>query len=257
MCSQEAFHANLTALPENGWEKMTPGISGPKCLEQFGKLNPLGWWAKTFAACLIGKKAWFSTKCKLTWKLQDMKYSRFYFQLQASTLRTKERESGFLPTAKASDGMRGGSVVTDGRIRRKTGQTFYPGLTDLAKSGLLPTPISSDAIIGKNDVYKMTSGLPRKYNQNGKDGSVGLARLVQLLPTPTVREYKGGRHPETLAKAGRSASNSLGDTINAINGQNSQLNPRFVLEMMGFPTDWTALPFQNGEKKASKVVAMP
>jgi hypothetical protein len=28
---------------------------------------------------------------------------------------------------------------------------------------------------------------------------------------------------------------------------NSQLNPLFVLEMMGFPPDWTELPFLNGE----------
>jgi hypothetical protein len=29
-------------------------------------------------------------------------------------------------------------------------------------------------------------------------------------------------------------------------GTDSQLNPLFVAEMMGFPTDWTILPFQNG-----------
>jgi len=29
----------------------------------------------------------------------------------------------------------------------------------------------------------------------------------------------------------------------------SQLNPRFVAEMMGFPPNWTELPFQNGEQK--------
>jgi len=29
----------------------------------------------------------------------------------------------------------------------------------------------------------------------------------------------------------------------------SQLNPRFVAEMMRFPTNWTELPFQNGEIK--------
>lgn len=29
----------------------------------------------------------------------------------------------------------------------------------------------------------------------------------------------------------------------------SQLNPLFVAEMMGFPPDWTELPFLNGEKK--------
>jgi hypothetical protein len=55
-----------------------------------------------------------------------------------------------------------------------------------------PTPVTADAaqgaIIGKNDVYRETSGLPRKINQNGSDGSVGLSRLVQIMnwPTPTV-----------------------------------------------------------------------
>ena len=31
-------------------------------------------------------------------------------------------------------------------------------------------------------------------------------------------------------------------------GRNSLLNPRFVSEMMGFPVDWTVLPFLNGGK---------
>ena len=31
-------------------------------------------------------------------------------------------------------------------------------------------------------------------------------------------------------------------------GKSSQLNPRFVAEMMGFPTNWTELPFLNGEQ---------
>lgn len=52
---------------------------------------------------------------------------------------------------------------------------------------LLPTPQSSDAsqgaVIGKEDIYYMTkTGFPRKINRNGKDGSVGLPRLLTLLP---------------------------------------------------------------------------
>jgi hypothetical protein len=35
-------------------------------------------------------------------------------------------------------------------------------------------------------------------------------------------------------------------------GKTSQLSPQFVLEMMGFPTDWTLLPFLNGETNQSK-----
>jgi DNA (cytosine-5)-methyltransferase 1 len=58
-----------------------------------------------------------------------------------------------------------------------------------------PTPTASDgtsgAVIGKNDTFYTTStGMPRKVNQNGKDGSVGLGRLVQMWPTPTAS--KGG-----------------------------------------------------------------
>lgn len=33
-------------------------------------------------------------------------------------------------------------------------------------------------------------------------------------------------------------------------GGTSQLNPLFVAEMMGFPPDWTVLPFQSGDQKA-------
>lgn len=30
-------------------------------------------------------------------------------------------------------------------------------------------------------------------------------------------------------------------------GKTSQLNPRFVAEMMGFPANWMELPFQQGK----------
>jgi len=40
-------------------------------------------------------------------------------------------------------------------------------------------------------------------------------------------------------------------------GTTSQLNHLFVLEMMGFPPNWTELPFLNGETKASKLPETP
>jgi hypothetical protein len=45
------------------------------------------------------------------------------------------------------------------------------------------------------------------------------------------------------------------DTFN--NWQNSQLNPRFVAEMMGFPPNWTELPFLNGEQNQLKDTETP
>lgn len=40
--------------------------------------------------------------------------------------------------------------------------------------------------------------------------------------------------------------------INEICGTRSHLSPQFVMEMMGFPTDWTLLPFLSGETNPSK-----
>lgn len=80
------------------------------------------------------------------------------------------------------------TVQTQGlKMCDENGKTrFYP-------MELLPTPMASDAttgaIIGKNDHFITTgNGTPRKINQNGINGSVGLARMVQLLPTPNARE---------------------------------------------------------------------
>lgn len=60
---------------------------------------------------------------------------------------------------------------------------------------------------------------------------------------------------ETLKKHNKkNAENSnLAEQIaHKTGGGNFRLNPQFVLEMMGFPPDWTLAPFlsQNGEKKA-------
>jgi hypothetical protein len=45
----------------------------------------------------------------------------------------------------------------------------------------------------------------------------------------------------------------LGSQINEMLGTRSHLSPQFVMEMMGFPTDWTILPFLNGETNQSKL----
>jgi len=69
-----------------------------------------------------------------------------------------------------------------------------------------------------------------------------------LLPTPTASDEKGGRSDENPRKDHNPLTNNLRDCISHLDktGKSSQLNPQFVAEMMGFPTDWTALPFQNG-----------
>lgn len=62
----------------------------------------------------------------------------------------------------------------------------------------------------------------------------------KFWPTPTARDYKGGRKPETLEASGRGASNSLSDAL-TVNGQHGQLNPNWVEWLMGFPIGHTDL----------------
>lgn len=127
---------------------------------------------------------------------------------------------------------------------------------------LLPTPVASDAgvgaVMGKNDKIIVTpKGKIRKINQKGHVWSVGLGRMAELLPTPTARDWKGAASLESLEKRGRiPETNSLPDFF-ARTGKSFQLNPRFVAEVMGFPVNWTVLPFLNEEKNQSKDMETP
>ena len=51
--------------------------------------------------------------------------------------------------------------------------------------------------------------------------------------------------------------NQMHGITNGTPGKTSQLNTRFVAEMMGFPKDWTELPFLNGEQNQSKGTETP
>ena len=125
---------------------------------------------------------------------------------------------------------------------------YKQGGTNLraAVKGLLPTPTSCDYNTARSPEAwekakeKHGSALQKPLKQLAKDGT---------LPTPTKRDYKGARTKEALDNANRTERNSLPDTF-AQDGKTSQLNPRFVAEMMGFPVNWTELPFLSGEQKA-------
>lgn len=234
-------------LEKERGQAMTVG-SGQKLLEYCESLNLHSPFLRTCAASLLLSKVWYSTACSLSWKKMAMKSNRFVFQLAPSVRRTKEKESGLLPTINTSD--------------------------------------RHDANL-----------------KNGHDQKKGYLRgEIAMLPTPTTRDWKGARKPETLAAAGRTASNSLEDSLVAMlqtpsatciherseesmqkrikwrasTGRKSippgnlaeqiamggvqdmrygkkggyKLQPAFAAWMMGFPENWTESAFQSGEKKA-------
>ena len=153
-----------------------------------------------------------------------------------------------LPTPQARD-IKNGSSMKDGRTQRKILQGWSFGINDLAKMNLLPTPQAIDGEGNGRPLRKKTGNrnpdTPGTWRGDLKDYAA-----QNLLPTPTsTSDVKGGctrkdasRQNDTLAHAPHAQV--------GIPGKTSQLNHRFVAEMMGFPPGWTVLPFQNGEKKA-------
>lgn len=246
--SQEASPASHTAPQESDLERKMTATSGRKCLEQFERFNRAGLWAKTFAALLIGMEGWYSTKCRLTWKMRATRSHRIYFQLAPSTHPTDGIGFGLLPTVKKNDYGKG-RELKDGKNQAESGQTFGVELRQLAHSGLLPTPTVMDTNCGDLDKIdaRRAKALASKKNGNGFGATLGELGNRGLLPTPTKMDYKGARSSEALEAAGRTATNSLPDAF-AQTGISSQLNPQFVAEMMGFPTDWLELPFLSTEK---------
>ena len=101
---------------------------------------------------------------------------------------------------------------------------------------LLPTPTVMDQT-NATAIMKST-----QVKENSKR-SITLQRALSMgmLPTPMASDC-GGK------VTGLENQQSMVKIVRQITGQTSQLNPQFVAEMMGFPSNWTELPFLNGEQ---------
>jgi hypothetical protein len=186
--------------------------------------------------------------------------------------------SGLLPTPQARD-EKAGSDIQDPRMQRKLEKNWTANLNDLAKSGLLPTPTVMDT--NQGDLEKIdkrrAKALASKINGNGFGVTLGelanrgllptpqsaegfkltglesqdsLTKRVRimmdkpLLATPTKNEGKGARSKAKVNDNKRQGAPTLRDHI-SLTGQTGRLNPLFVLEMMGYPSTYTLLPFLN------------
>ena len=106
----------------------------------------------------------------------------------------------------------------------------------------------SIVILSQSDM-KFNCLLYRLRLSGHRTNVTGYGSLLILLPTPAARDYKGAATTENLEARGRNnQTNCLTDYF-AQDGQTSQLNPLFVCEMMGFPTDYLISPFLSGEQE--------
>ena len=233
---QAASLVNPTQALESDSEKRMNATCGPKCLEQFEKFNHVGSWAKTFSDLLIGMEGWYSKRCKLTWKLKGTKSNRLYFQLVQSTPHTSDKEFGSAPILPTP------TTGADQKTQYQQGGRSLMNYMDFHE--MLPTPNKYDYNTSRSkETFEKAK---EHWAEKGVNLQMPLKQMATngLLPTPRAQEAD--------KITGKENQNSVTKVIRSQTGTTSQLNPPFVAEMMGFPTDWTILPFLSGETNPSK-----
>jgi len=214
----EDFPANPSASQVNKKEQTTTAISGQKCLDSLGRSNPNSLLGRMCKDLLTSKTAWYSDRCKTTWKVKVSKSNVSLFQLQASVLGTKDIESGlwatpntmdYLPprsaagTKKIMEGHRKGRTKPSNLREQVDPETMkiYQDMGQVekhlrSKKQSFPTPTTFDS----NEINK-----PRKPHPGGGQ-KPPLNQVVKMYPTPTqdsaserTKKYKQGGTPLTVA----------------------------------------------------------
>lgn len=123
--------------------------------------------------------------------------------------------------------------------------------------GLLPTPTATEISNIKTTIEQAEDRrrLKDRKNERGNGGQVSLTdflvyhALISLWsPAEDLAERMPQEIQKRLLKVLPTAEQIDGTKFPY--GRDGQLNPRFVAEMMGFPKDWTELPFRHGVPKA-------
>jgi len=120
--------------------------------------------------------------------------------------------------------------------------------TEEIASGLLLTPTSTERCEHPDDMRARAE--KNGYKNGTKYNSLTSQIVYGMLPTPNAFDWNTARSPKAHAEAKEKYGSTLQDTLRQRAGQGFQLSPLFVEEMMGFPKNWTASPFQSGEEKA-------
>jgi len=259
----EVFPASRSALPVNKKEEMTTDISGQKCLDSLKKLNQSSLLGKMCKALLTSKTAWYSDRCKMTWKVKVSKSNVSLFQLQASVLGTKGTESGLWATPNTMDHLpprspEGTKKLMEGHRKGRTKPSNLREQVDTETMRMYPTPKASGQENAETLIKRKGEKAAAQHN---------LTANVQMYPTPSAScQMDVVAPPETVEKnssgwsvtrvgTGTKFGAKLNDVVNKVSQPiepGGKLNPTFVEFLMGFPESWT-----NIEPTESKVSATP
>ena len=108
--------------------------------------------------------------------------------------------------------------------------------------------------------WKRQGRVSMHETEDGEKNPNGLTDFLDfhgLLPTPTARDWKGAPTLENFQRKGKNPHQGSLPDFFARAGRSFQLNPLFVAEMMGFPVNWTVLPFLPGGSSPSRDMETP
>ncbi len=261
--SQEVSPASHSQSPASGRARRMTVTSGLICSAPYVKSGPVGSLART----LLASSRWYSPVRRLTWETvtlcserwtlytengrnmssrpsaeilseKDIPSNRCLFRLVPSVRRTAGIVPGLLPTPMARDCSPRGP-----NCRQK-------GLPEIIREMLLPTPTATEIHHRQRvERWKQQGRTSMHDMEDGEKNPNGLTDFLDfhgLLPTPTARDWKGAPTLENFKRKGKNPRQGSLPDFFALTGKSFQLNPLFVAEMMGFPPDWTVLPFLPG-----------
>ena len=226
--SAEGSPVNRGPLPGSSEAQKMTVTSGRSWLPLLKSYGLNGSLAKMCEDLLTNR--WVSSAAFLTWKASGIKPSHLLFQLAPSMPRTDATGSGLWRTPNAGDGERGTYATKEAMENRleRGSQLSLPN--QVKHPHLWPTPRSCSAMAAENIQNRANDKFPNLESV--------VARA--MWPTPTTRDHKGGRKPDTLEASGRGETNSLNDAV-TIRDQHGALNPEWVEWLQGFPLGWTNL----------------
>ena len=263
MSLQEVFLVNHSPSQAKERERMITAISGLTCSGPYMRSGPIGSLVRT----LLASSRWYSPVRRLKWEVsplyservslylkddsnmllkpfavilnvKDIPSSRYLYRLVPSVHLTDGIEFGLLPTVTAQD------------YKRRGPGSRQQGLPEIIHGMLLPTPVATEIHhaerVRKWKSMNLSSPHAQIAGEKNPNGLTDFLDFHGLLPTLEHIGRKGknprqGGLPDFFAQTGRSF----------------QLNPLFVAEMMGFPVNWTVLPFLPGGSSPSRDMETP
>lgn len=121
---QGATHANRSVRRGTKKGYKTTGTSGRKCSALLSRRDPLG----SLLKMLVGTLPTASTRCCTTWKAQATPQGRLLFRLVLSEPDTDGNGVGLLPTARATDGTKGGRTKAGAEREMRRGKNKDLGM---------------------------------------------------------------------------------------------------------------------------------